>query len=68
MNSKVVALPNLKLEGQWLTSRQLAEYLGLTIGAIHMMVHRKRIPFYRLNGRLRFRRTEIDRLLLGSKR
>ena len=47
----------------WMTTKQAAEYLGLSPKALHDRVHMRQIPFYRLGKSLRFKRTELDQML-----
>ncbi len=52
-------------DGVW-TSAEVARYLHVPVGAIYKMTFRGasvRIPHVRLGGRLRFRRSDIDRWL-----
>ncbi len=52
-------------EGVW-TTDEVARYLHVPVGAIYKMTARGasvRIPHVRLGGRLRFRRSDIDRWL-----
>ena len=45
---------------QHLTIKQLAEYLNYSEPAIYKMVGQAEIPYYKLSGKLLFKRTEID--------
>ncbi|MBN2209556.1 MAG: helix-turn-helix domain-containing protein [Candidatus Coatesbacteria bacterium] len=47
----------------WLTARQAAEHLGLSLKALYCRISMRQIPFCRLAGSLRFRRSELDRFL-----
>ena len=48
----------------WLTSSEAAEYLRLpSVGTLRVMVFKRRLPFYRIGRNLRFKKSELDRLL-----
>jgi excisionase family DNA binding protein len=52
----------------WLTSNEAAEYLRLpSVGALRVLVCKRRIPFHKLGRSLRFKRAELDRLLEVSR-
>lgn len=52
----------------WLTSREAAEYLRLpSVGALRVLVCKRQIPFHKLGRNLRFKKTELDRLLETSR-
>jgi excisionase family DNA binding protein len=52
----------------WLTANEAAEYLRLpSVGAIRVLVCKRKIPFHKLGRNLRFKRVELDRLLEASR-
>lgn len=52
----------------WLTAIEAAEYLRLpSVGAIRVLVCKRKIPFHKLGRNLRFKRIELDRLLEASR-
>lgn len=51
---------------RWLNVQQCAEYLSLSVSAVYNLVHRRKIPFTKLNTRVRFDRLELDRWLKGN--
>jgi len=52
----------------WLTSNEAADYLRLpSVGALRVLVCKRRLPFHKLGRSLRFKRVELDRLLEASK-
>lgn len=59
-------------DGYW-NAKQAAEYLGLPSAAsLHTLLYRRRqagrsITTYRINGRLRFRRSDLDAALTVEK-
>ena len=50
-------------DDRWLTSREAAQHLGLTLNALHKRTRRHEIPAVQesAGGRLYFRRTDLDR-------
>jgi excisionase family DNA binding protein len=50
----------------WLNSREAAEYLRITVDNLRLKVHRGQLKPRYLNGRLRFKRSELDDLLESS--
>jgi len=52
----------------WLTSNEATDYLRLpSVGALRVLVCKRRVPFHKLGRSLRFKRAELDRLLETSK-
>lgn len=52
-------LPSSDLSPTWITSKQLAQHLGLSVAAITHLRGSK-IPYYKIGGRILFKRQEID--------
>ena len=50
----------------WLSSKDAANYLRKTVGALRAAVCRGQIRAYKWQRRLYFKRSELDRLLEGS--
>ena len=48
---------------KWMTSKEAAHYLRVSAGQIRNMVWRGQLKCYRLQNRLRFLRSDLDRLL-----
>lgn len=48
---------------KWMNAKELAEYLGTTVGAIRNMVYRGQIGAYKPFGKLLFDKKEIDRIV-----
>ena len=48
----------------YLTTEQAAVYLGLSVEALRMRVYRGQLPTRRLGRHLRFKRSELDQLLV----
>lgn len=52
----------------WLTSNEATEYLRLpSVGALRVLVCKRKIPFHKLGRSLRFKKSELDRLLEDSR-
>jgi len=52
----------------WLTSNEAADYLRLpSVGALRVLVCKRRVPFHKLGRSLRFKKSELDRLLEASR-
>ncbi len=51
---------------EWLTVKQVAEYLKLSEAQVYVLVKREQLPAHRLGNLLRFDRDEIDRHLKSS--
>ena len=52
----------------WLTSNEAADYLRLpSVGALRVLVCKRRVPFHKLGRSLRFKRAELDRMLEASR-
>ena len=49
-----------------LTIEQLAELLGVKVSWIYAQTSAKKIPFLKLGGRLRFRRSDVERWIEGQ--
>jgi excisionase family DNA binding protein len=53
----------------WLSSDEAAQYLRLpSIGALRVLVCRRKLPFHKLGRRLRFKRLELDEFLDASRK
>ncbi|MBY0471522.1 helix-turn-helix domain-containing protein [bacterium] len=51
----------------WLNTQEAARYLRISPQALRNHVYRGDVPFYKFRRSLRFKRTELDRLLEGTK-
>ncbi len=49
----------------WLTSKEAAEYLRKSAGALRIHVHRGHIRCQKWRNRLYFRRVDLDRMLMS---
>lgn len=58
---------NAKVFLEHLNIKQLSEYLNYSEPAIYKMVAHAEIPYYKLSGKLLFKRTEIDDWLLNFR-
>jgi len=52
---------------KWMTSKEAAFYLRVSVGEIRNMVYRNQIKCFRLNNRLRFLRSDLDQVLKPSQ-
>lgn len=50
----------------WLTADEAAEYLRISVENLRTKVHRGQVKSRTLNGRLRFKKSELDFLLDSS--
>ena len=50
----------IKMQDRFLTTREAADFLGLSLSTLYTWVSEKRIPFHRLGRALRFRLTELE--------
>jgi len=48
---------------EWLTSREAALFLRVSVGQLRNMVWRRQVKFYKLGRKLRFSRRDIEKLL-----
>ena len=48
---------------EWLTSREAALFLRVSVGQLRNMVWRRQIKFYKLGRRLRFSRRDVEKIL-----
>jgi len=54
------------LSTTWVTTKQLAQHLGISTAAITNMRGSK-IPYYKIGGRILFKREEVDEYILKSR-
>lgn len=52
---------------RWLTVRQAADHLGLSANSVRALIKRKRIPHYRVEGRILFDEVELDAWVRGER-
>jgi excisionase family DNA binding protein len=50
----------------WLTSKQLAEYLGISISTVTKLRGSK-VPYYKLGGKIYFKKQEIDEWIENTR-
>lgn len=62
ISSPIVIFDKLK----WMNSKEAATYIRVSVGQLRNMVWLGQIKFYRLGGRLRFLRTDLDSVLKTS--
>ena len=52
---------------KWMNSEEASTYLRTSIGSIRNMVYRGQLPAKKLGNRLRFKKTDLDSLLVSSE-
>jgi excisionase family DNA binding protein len=57
---------SLKIE--WLTTEEAANFLRISVKALRNMASNGQVPFYKLGRRNRYRKDELEALLLSQKR
>lgn len=60
------SLSSLKIE--WLNTTEAADFLRLSVKALRNLTSNGRLPFYKLGRRNRYRRDELEALLLRERR
>ncbi len=60
--------PDCSLTIQWLNSEEAANVLRVSVKALRNMTSNGRVPFYKLGRRNRYRKDELEELLLSQKR
>ena len=50
----------------WITTKEAAQYLRVSVGQIRNMVWRGQITSYKLNNRLRFLKRDLDKIVKPS--
>jgi excisionase family DNA binding protein len=53
---------------EFLTIREASHYLNVKQGTLYAWVGKRKIPFHKMNGLIRFRRSELDHWLEGNER
>ena len=53
------------LDPTWVTTKQLAQYLGISTAAVTNLRGSK-IPYYKIGGRILFKREEVDEYIENS--
>ncbi len=57
----------MKSEIAYMGVRQLAEYLSISSHTIYSWCHQKKIPYSKINGKLIFNKSEIDRWISANR-
>ena len=52
---------------KWMNSEEASAYLSTSLGSIRNMVYRGQLPAKKLGNRLRFKKTDLDSLLINSE-
>jgi len=56
------------MEKKFMSVKECAEYLGMTVQSIHIMTSKFQIPFYKPRRKLYFLKEEIDQWIMAGKR
>lgn len=64
----VLQSANSSLKIEWLDSNEAANYLRISVKTLMNLVSNGEIPFYKFGRRNRYRKDELDALLLQNKR
>ena len=67
-SNRDVAPSSLKTDPNWLDTKGAAALLMTSPGQIRNLVSEGRIPYFKPFGRLRFKRTDLERLIEGSRK
>lgn len=54
------------LDPTWVTTKQLSEHLGISTAAV-TNIRGTKIPFYKIGGRILFKREEVDEYIQKSR-
>jgi excisionase family DNA binding protein len=54
------------LDPTWVTTKQLAQHLGISTAAV-TNIRGSKIPFYKIGGRILFKREEVDAFIQNSR-
>ncbi len=55
-------------DSMWLTAQEATAYLKLSsISSLRNFVYEKKVPYYKLGSRLRFKASELDQLIESTK-
>ena len=54
------------LDPTWVTTKQLAQHLGISTAAV-TNIRGTKIPFYKIGGRILFKREEVDEYIQKSR-
>jgi excisionase family DNA binding protein len=58
--------PTAPASPTWITSKQLAQHLGISVAAVTNLRTNK-IPYYKLGGRIYFKKQEIDEWIENTR-
>ena len=63
-----VLLMDLSVNKKYLTTAEAAEYLRISESNLRGLMMRKKVPFYKLEGKVLFKISEIDSMLEKNKK
>ena len=67
-SAQIVKKDPSSLKIEWLDSEEAAKLLRLSVGALRNMTSSGQIPFYKLGNRNRYRKDELEGLLLSQRK
>lgn len=53
---------------EWFTTEEAADYLRISAGSVRNMTSNGKLPFYKLERRNRYRRGDLEQILLSKRR
>jgi excisionase family DNA binding protein len=68
MTAKIANEVSMKVEEEWLTTDEAAEYLKISPASLRNMTSNGQVPFYKLARRNRYLKAELKAMLLKEKR
>ena len=63
-----VLLMDLSVNKKYLTAAEVAEYLRISESNLRGLMMRKKVPFYKLEGKVLFKISELDSMLEKNKK
>jgi excisionase family DNA binding protein len=64
----VLEVHTRSLTTEWMTTKEAAEYLRIPIKSIQNLTSNGKIPFYKFQRLNRYKRSELEKILLSNKR
>ena len=55
-----------KNQENWMTTKEAAQYLRISPNALRILVHKRRVKFYKLGSSLRFKLDDLKTLIKGD--
>jgi excisionase family DNA binding protein len=58
----------IQIQREWFSTEEAAEYLRVSSSVLHNLCSQGKVPYCKLGRRNRFRREDLDELLLRNRR